>query len=60
MSEQVFRCDYCGEFVPMRDGKIYGFPVVELHDGRTLVVPSVFCCDYCGTQATNHAGTARG
>lgn len=47
MSELVFRCDYCGRFVPIRQATTDYHDAEVLKDGRILVLITTFCGTYC-------------
>jgi hypothetical protein len=43
----VFRCDYCGQFRPLRDAMIFWRQDYELHDG-TVWTSAIYCSEFCG------------
>lgn len=49
-ASEAFRCAYCGELVPLDQGRIWWTWSQTLTDGTELYVPAVYCTGYCGEQ----------
>ena len=52
MTDYVFRCDHCNQYVPVSKAVEYFVPQRDLGDGRVLVTTGVYCGRYCGEKAT--------
>ena len=52
MTEYVFQCDYCGEYVPTSKAVEYVVPQRPLDDGRVLAIIGTYCGTYCGSKDT--------
>lgn len=56
----VFRCDYCGQLAPLKDGTPFYVEVDELSDGRRIHIAAVYCSTYCGRTASSVRTGSRG
>lgn len=52
MTNYVFQCDYCGEYVPIADAVEYFVPQRDLDDGRVLVITGTYCGTFCGERGS--------
>ncbi len=61
MSDDVFRCDYCGQIADLRCAVIFWTETeTAVDDDRRLHVPAVYCSPFCGRTATTRVGSGRG
>ena len=57
MSEDVFRCDYCGTHASLSKAKAMFREVGEVGDGDTLYTASIYCSTYCGNMDASSVGS---
>jgi hypothetical protein len=55
VADEVFRCAYCGQLVPVDRARIYWTWAETLSDGAELLVPAVYCTGYCGQEHSRGA-----
>lgn len=60
VSEQLFRCDYCGTLADIDDAVVFWTEIDRLDDDRVLNLPAVYCGPFCGRTATRSTGSGRG